>query len=200
MSDQIFNTDYWETRWKNGQTGWDIGYASPPIIEYFKTVANKNARILIPGCGNAWEGEALLNMGFKNVYLLDISSSALKCFQERVKHFPENQIINDDFFELNDSFDFIVEQTFFCALPPSLRPNYAENAHRLLTENGKLIGVLFDTVFDFDHPPFGGNAEEYRSYFEPFFDILHLERAYNSIEPRQGNELFIEARKKTKTY
>ncbi len=43
-----------------------------------------------------------------------------------------------------------------------------------------------------DSPPFGGNANEYRDIFKPYFEIKNLKRCYNSIKPRQGTELFIE--------
>ncbi|WP_257091566.1 TPMT family class I SAM-dependent methyltransferase [Sphingobacterium sp. E70] len=65
--------EYWDNRYKNRETGWDIGYASPALIEYAETVIPKEASILIPGCGNAYEAKALLDKGFKNITLLDIA-------------------------------------------------------------------------------------------------------------------------------
>jgi len=64
----------------------------------------------------------------------------------------------------------------------------------LLKKEGKLIGLLFDFPIreEQDSPPFGGNANEYREIFEPYFEIKTLKRCYNSIKPRQGTELFIE--------
>ena len=53
--------EYWEKRWKQDETGWDIGYPSTPISSYFDQITNKDARILIPGCGNGWEGEIFLS-------------------------------------------------------------------------------------------------------------------------------------------
>ena len=191
MSSQTFDQDYWEQRWKNNQTGWDIGHVSTPIKEYFDQLEDKSLRILIPGCGNAWEGEYLYSIGFKNVFLLDIAPSAIDHIKDRVTTFPHNQILLDDFFQLEDQFDIIVEQTFFCALDPSMRKSYAENTHRLLNPNGKLIGLLFDTEFGNEHPPFGGHKEEYTRYFSPLFRFKHFEKATNSILPRMGRELFI---------
>jgi SAM-dependent methyltransferase len=149
-------------------------------------------RILIPGCGNAWEGEYLWKAGFKNVYLVDIAPSAVEQVKQRVPDFPADHIILADFFQLEGEYDFIVEQTFFCALDPSKRMEYAVKVHDLLAPGGKLIGLLFDRIFDHEHPPFGGTKEEYRHYFEALFDIQTMEPAFNSIKPRQGSELFIE--------
>jgi len=56
--------EFWDERWKSGQIGWDIGYASPPLVTYMDQYVNKNAAILIPGCGNAYEAEYLSQKGF----------------------------------------------------------------------------------------------------------------------------------------
>jgi hypothetical protein len=47
-----------------------------------------------------------------------------------------------------------------------------------------------------DHPPFGGSKKEYLDYFEPYFNLLTFELAYNSIQPRAERELFLIAEKK----
>jgi thiopurine S-methyltransferase len=67
--------------------------------------------------------------------------------------------------------------------------------HELLKNEGKLVGVLFDRDFE-NSPPFGGNAEEYRNYFEPYFTFKVFEPCRNSIAPRAGSELFMILQKK----
>ena len=47
-----------------------------------------------------------------------------------------------------------------------------------------------------DKPPFGGNIEEYKSYFNSLFDINIMDNAYNSIASRAGRELFVKMIKK----
>ena len=188
---QDFNADYWQNRYTQNNTGWDTGGITPPLKNYFDQLENKSLRILIPGCGNAYEAEYLYRNGFKNVYLVDIAEAPLQNFASRVPDFPKDQLLLQDFFKLEGKYDLIVEQTFFCALDPALRPAYAKKMASLLAPGGKLAGLLFDTVFEKAGPPFGGNREEYRSYFAPYFDFKHFERAYNSIPPRQGSELFM---------
>ncbi|MEL7006557.1 MAG: SAM-dependent methyltransferase, partial [Bacteroidota bacterium] len=101
-----------------------------------------------------------------------------------------------NFFDLSDQFDLIVEQTFFCSLHPDNRGNYARKVSELLTENGRLVGVLFNDALFSDHPPFGGFNENYTPHFAPFFDFKVFELCYNSIKPRAGRELFINLVKK----
>ncbi|HET8859132.1 methyltransferase domain-containing protein [Marivirga sp.] len=185
------NETYWTDRYKNNQLGWDIGYPSPAIAEFMGQVENKNAKILIPGCGNAYEAAYLWKKGFNNVFLLDFSSIPLQKFSSENPDFPKAQLLNIDFFNVDGKFDFIIEQTFFCALNPDLRSNYAEKMIQLLEPAGRLVGLLFNIPLFEDHPPFGGNQKEYKKLFSKYFEIQKMETAYNSIPERQGNELFI---------
>lgn len=75
--------EFWEQRWIDQQTGWDIGYASPAIVDYFNNIENNDIKILIPGCGNAYEAEAIYQMGFHNVWIIDIAEQAIESFKKR---------------------------------------------------------------------------------------------------------------------
>ncbi|MBB6611911.1 methyltransferase [Pontibacter sp. Tf4] len=193
---QDFNAAYWQERYLSNQTGWDTQGITTPLKAYFDQLQNKDLRILIPGCGNAYEAEYLFNQGFTQVYVADVAPAPLENFSERVKDFPKDHLLLQNFFDLQGQYDLIVEQTFFCALNPDLRAAYARKCAELLVPGGRLVGLLFDTTFEHDGPPFGGSAEEYRAYFAPYFHFRHFERAYNSIPPRQGRELFINLQKK----
>lgn len=183
--------NFWNQKYEKGDTGWDAGTITRPIKEYIDQINNKELRILIPGCGFGHEAEYIFNRGFKNTFVADISPLPLENLKLRCPDFPTSQLLNADFFDLNLKFDLIIEQTFFCALQPSLRPKYAEKMFSLLEKKGKLAGLLFDDKLNMDKPPFGGTKEEYISYFRPYFEINHFEKCYNSIKPREGRELFI---------
>lgn len=191
-----FYETFWNHKYISGETGWDIGYVSTPIKEYIDQLSDKNLKILIPGGGNSYEAEYLFKNGFANVFVVDISSLPLKNLAERVPSFPKENLMHSDFFELKETYDLILEQTFFCALDPTLRENYVNKMHELLKPNGKLVGLLFNIPLNNDKPPFGGNKEEYISLFEDKFKVEKMETAYNSIPQREGNELFFKVRKK----
>ena len=195
MSNKKLGAEYWNNHYHENRLGWDIGYPSTPLKEYIDQIEDKTKTILIPGGGNSYEAEYLLENGFTNVTVVDIAQKAKDGFLLRAPHFPDNQFLVQDFFEMQGSFDLILEQTFFCALDPALRGIYAKKMHDLLKPNGKLVGVLFDFPLA-GGPPFGGSKEEYLDYFSPYFTMKTLERCYNSIPPRQGNELFITLSKK----
>lgn len=187
--------EFWNNRYINNETGWDIGSISTPIKEYIDQLTDKTIKILIPGCGNAYEAEYLFENGFTNVYLIDLSPIALENFKKRVSKFPKNHLICDNFFNLTEHFDLIIEQTFFCAINPNLRKKYAEQVAYLLHKNGKLVGLLFNEELNSDKPPFGGYKDEYLKIFSPFLNIEIMETSYNSILPRKGRELFIKMMK-----
>ncbi|MCB0803865.1 MAG: methyltransferase domain-containing protein [Flavobacteriales bacterium] len=186
----------WEERYQQNNTGWDIGYPSTPLKEYFDQIKNKDLKILIPGAGNAHEAEYLHQQGFTNVFILDIAPSPLIAFAKRNPSFPKSHLIEGDFFSHEGAYDLIVEQTFFCAISLELRAAYAKKVNQLLKPNGKLMGLFWSIELNTDQPPFGGCKTEYREYFDEYFDYVHFDQAYNSIKPRKDTELFLLAKKK----
>jgi len=190
------NKEFWKEKYRLDDTPWDAGSATTPITTFIDGLEDKNLKILIPGAGNGHEFEYLYNKGFKNIYALDIAEEPLINIKRKLPELPEKHLIQQDFFELKDSFDLILEQTFFCALAPDLRPLYAQKTNEILTQKGQLAGVLFDFPLTESGPPFGGDPSEYIYLFEPFFKIKTLERCYNSIKPRKDKEIFIHFYKK----
>ena len=197
MNNSFLDKDYWNNRYHTGETAWDLGTISTPLKEYADQCSNKNSSVLIPGCGNAYEAEYLLKHGFNNVTLVDIAPAAVEAVSVKLKDFVGKQlhIVCGDFFELQDKFDLIIEQTFFCALEPALRKAYATKMFDLLNREGKLIGILFNRNFE-GGPPFGGSKIEYEQLFRISFEIIKMEDCRNSIPPRAGSELFFMLRKK----
>jgi hypothetical protein len=187
--------EFWDDRYLHNETGWDMGQVSPPLKSYIDGLENKELKILIPGCGNAYEAEYLLSKGFTNVTLIDFSRVATETLKEKYKG-QAVKIVNENFFDHNGKYDLILEQTFFCALQPTLRADYVNKCYGLLNDNGKIAGVLFNKKFAPSEPPFIASDEEYRKYFEPKFRFLKFEKCTNSIGPRLGYELIFEFEKK----
>jgi len=160
------DAEYWNHRYKNQRTGWDIGHANHGLVEEVKSRFPKSTKILIPGAGRAHEAEALWQAGFLNTYVCDWAQEAftdLRTSKVLAKAFSSTEDINarlivEDFFKVEDAFDLILEQTFFCAIDPS-------------------------------KPPFGGDKETYVRLFSKRFEVVELNRFDRSIVPRQGKEL-----------
>ncbi len=195
-SSENLNALYWSNRYETNAASWDLNQVSPPIKEYINQLTrNKNCSILIPGCGNSYEAEYLLKQGFTNITLIDIAPNLVEKLNTKFNNNPFIQIILGDFFTLNQSFDLIFEQTFFCALNPILRKEYVNKMHSLLKPDGKLVGLLFNRDFE-EGPPFGGNIEEYSTLFANDFTFKVFESCYNSFIKRKDTEIFIVFTKK----
>lgn len=183
--------DFWNNQYIAQSTGWDLGQVSPPLKAYIDQITDKNLKILIPGCGNSYEAEYLLEQGFNNVNLIDIAPELVDRLKTKFKSKPQINIILGDFFEHEGEYDLILEQTFFCALDPILRKNYVQKMADLLKNGGKIAGLLFSRIFEIAGPPFGGTIEEYQELFKEKFDFKVFDSCYNSFEKRSGNELFV---------
>jgi SAM-dependent methyltransferase len=193
-NEKRLDQEYWNTQYNINATGWDLGGVSPPIKEYINTLKNKDISILIPGCGNSHEAEYLLSQGFTNVTIIDIAPTLVENLKEKFRKYPNIKIVLGDFFEHQGKYDLIIEQTFFCALPPTMREKYVVEMHKILKEKGLLVGLLFDRTFE-SSPPFGGSKKEYELLFKDYFDFKIMETCHNSIAPRVNTELFFELQK-----
>ncbi len=193
----VHDANYWQNRYDTGATGWDLGEVSPPIKAYISHLLDtgiaKDSRILIPGAGNAHEARYLHDLGFSQVYVVDIAHTPLANLAAAIPDFPKAHLMQADFFSLADTlgqFDYIIEQTFFCALDPSLRDAYAKQMRTLLKAGGQLFGVM---IIDkpAENPPYGGSADEYQALFNQHFKSVRIEPCLNSIPRRSGREVFI---------
>ena len=199
--ENVNQAQFWQQRYEEDSIGWDMGQVSPPLKAYIDQLPEsaKEQAILVPGAGNAYEVGYLHEQGFTNVTLVDFASAPIAAFAERYPNFPAKHLICADFFELSADqyqFDWVLEQTFFCAINPSRRDEYVAQMAALLKPNGKLVGLLFDKDFGRQEPPFGGTRAEYQQRFEQRFDIEVMEPSDNSHPARQGSELFIKMRVK----
>ncbi len=196
MEEQKYlGADYWEGRYRQEDTPWDIGYISPPLQRFVDELTDKDLRILIPGAGYGHEAVYLHENGFTNVFVCDWARSSLDAIKENAPSFPDQHLLCQDFFILEGHFDLILEQTFFCAIYPSDRERYVNKCFELLIEGGIMAGLLFNIVFDRKGPPFGGRKEDYLALFSRKFEVKKMDISPHSIGPRSGNELFFIARK-----
>ncbi len=186
---------YWKHLYQKNDLSWDIGYASPTIIEFIENEVNKNAKILFPGAGNSHEAQYLFEKGYKNLYVLDIIKLPFENLLKRCPQFPEENIIVEDFFTHKSSYDIIIEQTFFTSFEPEKRAYFAGKIYELLKSDGKYAGLFFNHKFNGDFPPFGAFPHEYKEIFGNKFSFDKFETATNSIKPRKGKEIFFVMKK-----
>lgn len=193
---------FWEERYQNRQTGWDIGEPAPPFVDYLaEPEAPAPGRILVPGSGRGHDALLFARHGFE-VVGVDFAPSAVEYSRARAAEenlSEKTSFIQSDLFKLPDeylgSFDYAAEHTCFCAIDPGLRPNYVRVIHQLLKPGGLLIAVFFAHNRE-GGPPFRTSAAEVRQLFSPLFNIERLHPAKRSHRQRANEELFGLLRKK----
>lgn len=191
--------EFWEAHYQQGTTGWDLGMISAPLKAYIDQLTGTSLRILIPGSGMGYEARYLVEKGFTDVSVLDFAPTAVQALKEASPAAAANgamHILQEDFFTHTGTYDLILEQTFFCAISPELRGDYARKCHDLLSDTGKLVGLLFDRDFEPGHPPFGGDRDTYEQIFAPYFNFRTWQSCYNSNPARAGWEWFMILEKK----
>ncbi|MDB5078330.1 MAG: thiopurine S-methyltransferase [Chloroflexi bacterium] len=187
---------FWEERYQAGQTTWDIGEPTPPLVDFLNSPdAPTTGKVLVPGCGRGHEAFYLAQHGFE-VVGLDFAPSAIQyCSQLAREKGLESQATFEqhDLFKLPDrfmgSFDYAVEHTCFCAIDPAMRPQYARVIHDILRPGGKLLAVFWAHNRQ-GGPPYRTSAEEIHRLFSPLFEIEMLQPAKRWHPRRAGDELW----------
>jgi len=178
----------WEAMWSAGlppNTRFDVGSPSPALLEHIAQGKIKdNALCLVPGCGRGYDVAALAENGRRSIVGLDISETACKAATEFLStqtHLDKKkyEIRQESFFDVSESFDFIYDYTFLCALEPSIRELWAQQMAKLVKPGGELFTLIFpisETRPPEEGPPFTVSLELLQSLLEPVgFEKVVLE-------------------------
>jgi thiopurine S-methyltransferase len=172
--------EFWNVRFQSGCTPWqngdfhaDLPRLLPGLVEFLGLRAAHpqpltGLRMLIPGCGHAFEAAYFAELGAE-VVALDFSLAAIKTAQALLGDWS-GELWHGDFFTYAPAqkFDFLFERAFLCALPRRLWPDYAQQAARLLKPAGALGGFFFYGE-EGKGPPFAAVPQTLQIHFAPFF-------------------------------
>jgi SAM-dependent methyltransferase len=180
----------WDARYRAGDTPWDEGGAAPALTEFL----GRNpihGEVLVPGSGPGHDVRALAAQA-NSVTGLDLSSTAIALAQS----FPpegNERYEQGDLFDLPASwsgrFDWVVEHTCFCAIPPAHRADYVRAISLALKPGGHYLGIFYMNPAAPQGPPHGTTREEISSLFDPRFTLLEEWTPRENFEGREGREL-----------
>lgn len=182
----------WETHYQTGDTPWEKGEAHPGLVAYLKEI-EFGGRILVPGCGTGHDVRALASRGAE-VVGLDVAPSAVRRAQSLPSAGRESYLLGDLFAlpdNLRGTFDGVFEHTCFCAINPSLRPDYVRSVHQALQPEGKLLAIFYlDPGHDSpdEGPPFEVSIAELDRLFSPYFTVLQEWLPAGTYPGREGRE------------
>lgn len=146
-------TNAWETRYREGRTGWQREGVSPGLLAWLADGTLKPCRILVPGAGRSHEPLHLAQAGF-HVTTLDIAPTAAA--HQRAVLAPRGGVaLEGDVLSFlpGEPFDAIYEQTCLCALPPERLAAYTAQLGRWLRPGGVLAALFMQTGRE-GGPPF----------------------------------------------
>ena len=186
---------FWEDLYQTDDDKWDLKDSTP----IFKKLANELSLgdLCIIGCGRGYDAIEFAKKGFK-VTAIDFAPYAISSLMEMSKiEDVDLKIIQKNIFDLLpdflNSFDYVIEQTCFCAIHPSRRKEYEIIVRGILKTGGHLVGLWFPLDKDLaeEGPPYGTSIDEVKSTFGSGWEITKEEFSEYSIKPRKGREKLV---------
>jgi len=189
----VSTSEYWEQRYQEGTTRWDLGQAAPAFVSFLQSHSLQPGKVAVLGSGRGYDAIAFAKYGF-DVIGFDFAPAAIheataiaQASGSSVK-FLQRDIFNLSA-EFSQYFHYVIEHTCFCAINPQQRQDYIKIVREILQPRGELIAIFF-THSRPGGPPFGVSPEEIKQYFATDFEILNLQPITNSVPARQGEEHF----------
>ncbi len=189
MTLQESSAEFWEARYREGDTPWEKGFGAPPLAEYLER-SSFSGRVLVPGCGHGHDVRLLARAGGQPLGL-DMSPIALAKAREYPLAGQEAYLVGDFFqfeVELQGSFDGVFEHTCLCAIDPARRPEYARAVVDALKAGGALLAIFFVEIEDPEGPPHPISSAEIDQLFHPYFETVEQWLPGKSFPGREGRE------------
>jgi methyl halide transferase len=192
----VNSPDKWDENYEQGTDGWDLGGPTPVFQRLILSRELPPGRMIVLGAGRGYDAREFARHGFQ-VTAVDFASQAAEEMQRLASPEAPVEILQHDIFtlpeSLNDSFDYVLEYTCFCAIDPNRRAEYADLVTRLLKSGGIYINLAFPLDGRKGGPPFAVSAKEVLDLFQARgFKLISRERPADSIKPRRGaEELFL---------
>lgn len=189
----IQQAKFWTDIYRNEKPGWELNQPAPALADMLPRLKLSKSRVLILGAGSGNDAALFAEHGHI-VTAVDFSEEAVKQGEQKYGHLKNLKWVQKDAFKIDSSwthgFDLIFEHTFYCAINPERRNELIDTWRRLLVPGGQLMGVFF-AMERKNAPPFGGSEWELRERLKKHFQFEFWGRWHQSIDRRNGKELFI---------
>jgi SAM-dependent methyltransferase len=178
--------EFWDLRYRADFTPWDAGKV-PVQLRAFAARGGAR-RILVPGCGSAWDVRYLAEAGW-DVLGLDFSGEAVQAARALLGPHGARVRQADVFAPIAEQpFPVVYERAFLCALPRRLWPAWGRRMAELVSPGGVLAGYFLFAGAE-RGPPFPlRDAAELAALLEPGFERLADEAVPDSIAAFAGRE------------
>jgi methyl halide transferase len=182
----------WDENYQRGTDGWDLGRPTPLFQQLLLRQDLPPGRIIVLGAGRGHDAREFARHGFQ-VTAVDFSSRAVQEMHRLASPDAPVEILQHDIFMLpesfNQSFDYVLEYTCFCAIDPTRHAAYADLVARLLKLGGMYIDLAFPLDGRKDGPPFAVTIQEILDLFQARdFKLISREKSAQSIPRRRDAE------------
>ncbi len=142
---------FWELRYGAHFAPWDAGKVPSQLLGFVR--ASVPRRVLVPGCGSAWDVRCFAEHGW-DVTGIDFSRAAVD-EARKVLGVHAGHVREADFFApmAEAPFAMVYERAFLCALPRRLWSEWARREAQLTEPAGLLAGFFYFDVGE-RGPPF----------------------------------------------
>jgi SAM-dependent methyltransferase len=197
---EVTQEKYWSEIYQSEDPpGWELNQPAPALVKMLPQLKLPKSRVLVLGAGSGNDAALFAQAGHW-VTAVDITDEAIANGQKKYGHLSQLNWVKADLFKLPEKFigqfDLIFEHTCFCAIAPEKRNQIIKVWRQCLAENGKLMGVFF-TMEKKTQPPFGATEWELNERLKKDYRFIYWKRWRESIERRNGKELFVYAEKKS---
>jgi len=186
------DANFWLERWQQNQIGFHRDGVNPYLERYWTGLGvTPPARVLVPLCGKSVDLRWLMDQGYQ-VEGVELSRLAIEAFfaeqglsaQQseqgawQVWECENLRLWCGDFFQLGEAqlgvIDAVYDRAALIALPPEMRPRYAQQLHNLAGDAACLLITLDYPQAEMSGPPFAVSPAEVAQLYQA---------AYHGTEP-----------------
>ena len=187
------NPEFWHARWHQGEIGWHQDEINVHLQEQWSRLGvSPGARVFVPLCGKTLDLLWLAGQGHR-VLGVEISVLAVDAFfvdngliPEIAEEPPflryrvdELEILCGDFFHLTPAHlggvTAVFDRASLIAMPPEMRPGYAEHLRSILQPESKVLLVTLEyDQMEMSGPPFSVQDDEVSGLLGEGFRIARL--------------------------
>lgn len=190
--------EFWDQRYEQNSIPWDLDEPNPVFVRLSKEFSP--GKLVIPGAGRGHEAIQFAQRGF-SVTAIDFSPRAVDHLTQQAGELHlEIETWLGDLFDLPEKFfgrfDYVLEQTCYCAIDPDKRSDYEQTAWDLLRPKGELFGLWFplNKPRKAGGPPWGVQVENVKKQFRRW-KIREAGFPPDSLPSRRGNEYYFRFQK-----
>ena len=188
----VNSADKWEADYQHGGDGWDLGAPTPVFRNLLENGQLFPGKMLVVCAGRGHDAREFARHGYQ-VTAVDFSPFAAQEMSRLAVPGTPMEILQRDLFTLphglDETFDYVLEYTCYCAIDPKRRNEFVDLIDRLLKPGGIYISLAFPLTQKIGGPPFAVTVSELlRLFQERGFKLIEREQPSESVPQRRGAE------------